>query len=371
MNHAELEQLYKQCESTMTDAERTAAYAAGEEVDHIPYNILANEEAFASIFGYTTAQLRDDPKAHIDIIRRRQEEYGLTGLAAGLGLRAVGTAVGSKPIYPEVGIDRIGEHVIHSVNELGKIIDNDPFTNPFYLSILERGRILKDAFPDMGIGTSVTGPISAVANIIPIDTLLRESRKNPGPVHELLDFAVYHSISFVKMFVKEFGPTGYMVADPVACAGILSVKQFEDLAMPGLKKLMDGVTAELGTKPVLHICGKTKPLWKLFPELPIVGFSVDNCENLAEAKEGFGDKLALIGNVPPVDVMLLGSIDDVIESCKDCLRMGADSPNGYTLDVGCQVPIGTPADNMKAFIYAAKTFGSGARKGALPKGLVA
>ena len=146
MNHAELEQLYKQCESTMTDAERTAAYAAGEEVDHIPYNILANEEAFAGIFGYTTAQLRDDPKAHIDIIRRRQEEYGLTGLAAGLGLRAVGTAVGSKPIYPEVGIDRIGEHAIHSISELGKIIDNDPFTNPFYQASSSAGASSKTRF---------------------------------------------------------------------------------------------------------------------------------------------------------------------------------------------------------------------------------
>ena len=65
----------------MTQGERAMAYASGEEADHIPYSIQSNEEAMAGIFGYTTAQWRDDPKVHIDILERRREEFGIVGLA--------------------------------------------------------------------------------------------------------------------------------------------------------------------------------------------------------------------------------------------------------------------------------------------------
>ena len=64
-----------------------------------------------------------------------------------------------------------------------------------------------------------------------------------------------------------------------------------------------------------------------------------------------------------------GSIDDVIESAVDCLRKASDSKNGYTLAIGCQIPIGTPVENLDAYILAARKYGRGARKGELCKGL--
>ena len=67
--------------------------------------------------------------------------------------------------------------------------------------------------------------------------------------------------------------------------------------------------------------------------------------------------------------MLNGTIDEVIDTCRECLRKGADSPMGYTLGTGCQVPIGTKRENFDAFIYAARKYGRGAQKGRLPQGL--
>lgn len=58
--------------------------------------------------------------------------------------------------------------------------------------------------------------------------------------------------------------------------------------------------------------------------------------------------------VRPIEVMKDGSIDDVIETCKDCLRKCGDNPKGYILNTGCQLPIGTPKRNVEAFIYAGK-----------------
>ena len=47
--------------------------------------------------------------------------------------------------------------------------------------------------------------------------------------------------------------------------------------------------------------------------------------------------MRIAGNVPPVDVMKEGTIDEVIASCKECLEKCADSPAGFILNTGCQL----------------------------------
>ena len=64
-----------------------------------------------------------------------------------------------------------------------------------------------------------------------------------------------------------------------------------------------------------------------------------------------------------------GTIDDVIQSVQECLIKGSDSPCGFSLAIGCQVPIGTSRENIEAYIYAARRYGRGAQKGKLCKGL--
>ncbi|MBO4365711.1 MAG: uroporphyrinogen decarboxylase family protein [Eggerthellaceae bacterium] len=354
----------------MTQGERAAAYASGEEADHIPYSIQSNEEAMANVFGYTTAQWRDDPKVHIDVIRRRRDEFGIVGLAAGLRLRTVGQAVGTRMFFPEVGIDRVVEPAVQTPADMKRVLDVDPYTSPVYQAILERGRILKDAFPEMGIGTSVAGPITVAAMIMPTDLMLRNTRKNPAMVRELLELAVYHSVAWAEMFAQEFGGAPCTICDPVSCADIISRKQYVEFSLPYQQKLVEGLTKAMGRKPGLHICGKTNTLWDDMRNLDVVSFSVDNRESLEEAKRRMGDRFVLVGNVDPVDVMMSGSPADVVEACKNCIRQGSESPLGYNLGTGCQVPIGTPRENFEAFVYAARIYGAHARKGQLPKGML-
>ena len=87
-------------------------------------------------------------------------------------------------------------------------------------------------------------------------------------------------------------------------------------------------------------------------------------------KEAVGDRMMILGNVPPVDVLKNGTIDDVIHSVQQCLIKCSDSPMGYMLAVGCQIPVGTPIENLRAYVYAARRYGRGAKKGQLCRGLI-
>ena len=75
------------------------------------------------------------------------------------------------------------------------------------------------------------------------------------------------------------------------------------------------------------------------------------------AKEVLGSHMCIQGNVPPVEVMRMGTPQDVLRSARECIRKAYDSPKGFVLTSGCRMPMGTPRENMTALMDAARIFG--------------
>lgn len=370
MDYSELKVKMNETKSEMSSSERLKKYMSGEVVDHIPYNFLTPYEALSEIYGYTTSQMYNDFNVYAEIIERAREDFGIEGVNVRLSLRSMGAAMGSTLVYPEHGIDRIEEHILQDYDDWDKMDEADPYNNKILTPLLERAAKVKERFPDMTLSTGVVGPLSTTVSIRPIEKVLRDTRKNPEMLKQLIALAVDNSLKWVEAFTKEFGKATASISDPVTCTDILSLSQFEEFSFPELKRLVSGIKEITGFKPTLHICGHTKEIWPYIKELEISSFSVDNCEDLAEAREILGDAITIMGNVPPVDVLRNGSIDDVIVSVKNCIQKGATSPKGYILASGCQVAIGTPRENLEAFIYAARTYGKGAKIGEMPLGMM-
>lgn len=347
----------------MTPDERISAYLRGEEVDCIPYAFLAPGDALANIWGYTKGDVRRSFDIRCELIRRKKAEYGFTGLSVNMGLRGIGRALGSTIEYPENSVDYVKEHILSDYETLDRLEDFNVYESPFLLEKLEEAKKLMDCFPDMRVSTDVAGPLSTAAAIRRIEHILRDMRKNPEALHRLLDVSVNTSLKWVEAFCRETGSHSASFADPVTTTDILGEKYFEKFSKPYMKKLVDGITKITGKKPSAHICGHTKKIWTDLMEIGIENFSLDNCEDLEEAKKVMGEQVFLSGNVSPVEVLRYGTIDDVIENVKRCIQKGSDSPKGYMLMTGCQVPIGTPKENLDAYIYAARKYGANARLG--------
>lgn len=370
MDYSELKLRMKDAKSEMTPSERSKRYFAGEEVDHIPYGLISIYEALAEIYGYTTRKINTDFNVFAEIIERARDDYGLEGVNLGLRLRGMGAAMGSTLFHPEHGIDRIEEHILQSYDDWDKLDKADPYNNRILTPMLEKAAKIREKFPEIPINTGVAGPLSTTIAIRPIEKVLRDTRKNPERLKELIALAVDNSLRWVEVFTKEFGPGTVSISDPVTCTDILSLSQFEEFSFPELKRLVSGLKEITGLKPSLHICGHTKGIWEKLKELEISSFSVDNCEDIAEACEVLGGTFAIVGNVPPVDILKNGSIDDVIESVKECIQKSATSPKGYILSSGCQVAMGTSKENLEAYVYAARKYGKGAKIGEMPRGIL-
>lgn len=364
-----LKEMSKQKEE-MTDNERTKAYLEGKEVDYLPFRLHAPVFCYASLYGYKSSEYAKSFDAKVDVIKRLRDEFGIYNYSAGLGLKTIGAALGSKRLMPLDGFDYIEEHILKDNKDIDKLEVVDPYTNPVLKGALETAKRIKDMFPDIPMSTSLAGPITTAISIRPIESVLKDTRRDFENYEKLLNLAVECNLAWFKAFKAEIGETPVNFSDPVACMDILSKKQFDKISLPFMRKQVEGMTKIVGRYPTSHICGHTKEIWQDLKELGITSFGVDNCEDLREIKEALGDSMVISGNVPPVDVIKNGSIDDIIESVKESILKCADSPMGYILSTGCQVPMGVPRRNVDAFIYAARKYGKGARKGKIPEGVL-
>lgn len=362
------EELYKEMEkhkSEMTASERIKAYLNGDRVDHLPYDILCIDWIVAAEMGYSLKDL-----SNIDImakvVNKRFDLYGIDGFGEAMVLRNVGEAVGSKVIYPDNEIDYIEKFAMDTNLDMNLIEKVDSLNNPITKKKLERARILKDRLNDHPIGTEVSGPLTVAAAIRPINKLLRDLKKNPEEVKKLLEFTVQTNLDWVRAFTNEFGPTAVMIADPVGCDDILSPGQIAEFSYPYLDRLASSIYEITGIKAGLHVCGHTKKQWESYKKLDIALYSLDDCEDLADIKDVIEDDLILEGNVDPVEIMRYGSIDDVIGAVKECILKAADSKKGYVVATGCDIPLGTPIENVDAFIYAVRKYSKDAMIGQIP-----
>lgn len=346
----------------MSSSERAMNYMQGKEVDCLPYSLLSHE-ALADIWGYTRAQLRQSLDAQTQLLERKEREYDESGLSAALGLHGLGEALGSKLRYPENDDVLVVDPILKDYALLDELEQFQVETNPILLAKIKELKSLMKRLPHMPVFNGVAGPMSAAVSLRPVELLMRDMLKKPDELHRLLSFCVDCNLKWVQKIYDDFGVAAVSIADPATSTDLIGHRFFKKFSYPHFKDLFDGIVRITGQKPSLHICGHSKAILPDLADIGIDNFSLDNCESLEEIKHLVGDRMLLGGNVDPVSIMLNGSIDDVIEAVKKCIYEGSDNPCGFIVMPGCQVPMGTPLENIDAFRYAVRRYSKGAKKG--------
>jgi uroporphyrinogen decarboxylase len=133
------------------------------------------------------------------------------------------------------------------------------------------------------------------------------------------------------------------------------------LSLPTIQKLTR-MAKEAGIPTMLHSCGKEKLLVKWCAEEtdlncinPLEVSPMGDCD-LAEIKQLYGDRIALMGNLHTTRLMLMGSEDEVEKSCRDAID-AAGKGGGFILSTGDQCPRDTPEANIRKMVEVAKTYG--------------
>ncbi len=70
-----------------------------------------------------------------------------------------------------------------------------------------------------------------------------------------------------------------------------------------------------------------------------------------------GDRVRLMGNVRPSEVMLEGDPAAVRTAVRDCVHKAHDNPRGYIVASGCSLPTESPFVNIQAMLDAVREIG--------------
>ncbi|HPU84258.1 MAG TPA: uroporphyrinogen decarboxylase family protein [Candidatus Latescibacteria bacterium] len=155
------------------------------------------------------------------------------------------------------------------------------------------------------------------------------------------------------------GPLFFTWADIAYKGRLLFSRSFlRETFIPMLRSVCQPL-AEAGIKVVFHSDGDVTEILDDMLDAGITGLNPVEPQagmDIGRLKKRYGKRLILVGNIDCSQVLPLGSVQDVVEAVKTCLR---EAGHGGGLFVGSSSEIvpSTPLENVLAFFEACRTFG--------------
>jgi MtaA/CmuA family methyltransferase len=188
----------------------------------------------------------------------------------------------------------------------------------------------------------VEGPIAQYADLRGIERAMTDLMDEPDMFAEAAEIITDNALAFARRQV-EAGADTIGVGD--AAASLVGPELYREHVLPWQKKLFAGIH-DAGGLVKLHICGNINAILADVASAGADVIDLDWMVPVAAARESVGPEVCLCGNFDPVAVLLQGSEQDVADAARRCLAEGGQR---FILQPGCEVPAGTPIENMRAF----------------------
>lgn len=337
----------------LTALERNKLINEGKEVDRIMC-CLDTGETMAPLLNMSLKDYYHSAEKMCELEEYIYENFRSDGAGLSTTLRGMAEAMGATIKYSDNNVAQLEKPALRLRDvDSAKLVDVDKDGR---LPIILKGlKMVKEKLGDkVPISGTVTGPFTVAAMALGTEQLMIGMIKKPDKVKQLMDVIVENNERYIRRLLDLEVGIGF--ADPVSSTSLISVEQYREFSLPYFQKNVDFIKKN-GGGCGLHICGTSRGLWESLNETGIGTFGLDNVEDLEDAKNILGNHMCIQGNVPPVEVMKLGTPQDVLRSAKECIRKGYDSPKGFVLTSGCQMPMYTPKENMQALMDAARIFG--------------
>jgi MtaA/CmuA family methyltransferase len=136
-----------------------------------------------------------------------------------------------------------------------------------------------------------------------------------------------------------------------AAASLIGPQVYEEFVWPYEQRLVDGLHA-MGAKVRLHICGNTSKILEAIGRLRCEIVDLDFFVSVADARRAMGPDQVLLGNLDPVRVIRDGTPESIRAALAECHRQAGPR---YIVGAGCEIPRGTPPQNVLALAQYAQT----------------
>ena len=346
--------------------ERIQTAMAFEEPDQVPFFLHSSGPFHASLNNAPIMDYYNSAEKMLEVqLATNKRFYGLTAIAPDLSMAIETSAMGAEITWTSDGNSWVQPFIKTEEDveklELPDLDDAAYMTRAFeyYRYLHEKvGGQIPIAF------NSTHSPWGVAALIRGTSQFFTDVVENPGLVKKLTRKTLDLSLTYLKAMQKAVGPENFkriLLWDDLA--SFVSLKQFREFVLPLYEEIF-------GTFPQCerwyHNDADATYILEGLADAGIQVFHYGYEVDPAYAKEKIGDRVCLMGNVPPLGVLRNGTPKDVEAAVKEIIAKSGKG-GGLIIAAGGYLDEGTPAENVDAMIRACEKYGKRESMSALQK----
>jgi uroporphyrinogen-III decarboxylase len=304
--------------------------------------------------GRTVLDYYGDDRAWLECNLRAVREFPDTAFLPGFwseyGMCTEPSAFGARCVWHERELP-FAEACLRTAGDLRGVRRPDPRHDgllPFALARLVRNRAAVERAGHVYRFAVARGPLNIASFLAGTTDFLMAVKEEPEAVQAMLGVITDFLVDWLRL-QKEAMPSldGIFLLDDLV--GFLGADDVRDFAVPHLQRAFAAFPARI------RFFHNDAPGLVCAPFLAGAGVNLFNFSHehpIAEMRSRAGESVALLGNLPPRDVLAGGTPDDVRRGVA-ALRAATGGMKKVILSAGGGLAPGTPGANLRAFLATA------------------
>lgn len=336
--------------STMSSLERVATAIQLKEPDRVPVIPVMMIRALKEIGAQATHDVLNDSDTMAQAKLTSFKKFGGDALIAGTGLNVEAEALGCSLEYLEEEIPVIDKRILEQDSDLNRLCTID-INKGRVSAVAKEIEILNNEHGSSAvIGVCISGPFTTSLELRGLSGTMDDMKNNPEYFKALMERSTQEIIRYSDILI-DHGALALNMLEPLCSCDVIPPDMYLEWALPYQQKIFNHIKSKERV-PIIHVCTYSQPIWNRLPETGAFAFHGDIQPSLGDCKENIGDKICLIGNVNPIDVLLYGTPEDVRSASERCIK-NAGSKGGFILAAGCDTGYDVPDENLHAMVETA------------------
>ncbi len=270
----------------------------------------------------------------------------LPGFWSEFGMCTEPSAFGAKMIWSEFNLPHANT-IMHNISEAAALKVPNPKTDGLLPFVIQRLLNYQKPMQEMGheIKFAVArGPLNIASFLMGTSELMMGFMMDPENSHILLETITQFTINWIQ-HQKEVFPSieGILVLDDIV--GFIGDDECKEFAVPNIKRIFNAFDSKLN---FFHNDAQGLVSSPYLKEMDVHLFNFSFEHSMKEIRSLAGPEVALIGNLPPRDVLAAGTPESVIDETRKMVRQFGDN-NRVIWSCGGGMPPEVTTENIKAF----------------------